>query len=114
MTDALLDDDDVPESPPAPESVAESPGYPLTCPTEESAIASLERILGAPQGREAWERACLQAGVSIAGRPLLPEQMQAVAENLAGVPGITGVFGVALRVRVETYMFFAANGDKRK
>lgn len=89
------------------ESVGEITDYGLQCPTEEDAIAKLERVLGAGRGRELWARICAEAGLDRAVRPLDLEQLATAADALASVEGLPGVLGIALKVRIETYSCLA-------
>lgn len=78
------------------------PGYDLPCPSGDEAIETLVRLLGPQQGSALWEDACQSAGV---GRfaPLALDQLQAVAESLGAHPGVAGVVGTSLLVRVRCY-----------
>lgn len=72
-------------------------------PTEELALASLERALGATEARRTWARARTALGFGEDGQALSLGELRTVAEHLARQPGFIGVMGTSLQIRLDTF-----------
>jgi hypothetical protein len=77
--------------------------YNLPEPTEELALASLERALGATEAHRTWSRARQALGFGEDGQALSVDQLRAIAEHLARQPGFIGVMGTSLQIRLDTF-----------
>ena len=84
--------------------MAESiPNYNFKPPTREDAIASLTRLLGEAAALDAWEDACVKAGVSKDSPSISEDELSAVAQQLSCAEGLTSVVGTSLFVNLRTY-----------
>jgi hypothetical protein len=91
-----------------------SGGYNLPPPTKDDALAFLARGIGADAAASLWVRTCAGAGVPAPARDLPPEMMMKVAERLAEQPGVAGVIGASLLVRLRTWRLVTANRSARE
>lgn len=89
-------------------------GYGLAAPTRDDALAFLARALGPDRAASTWVRTAAAAGVGNGRRELDPDEMLKVAERLAAEPGVVGVIGSSLVVRLRTYRLLAANQAMRE
>lgn len=88
-------------------------GYGLVPPSRDDVMAFLARAVGADQAASVWVRACREAGVGAGARTLPPAEMLSVAEVLARQPGVVGVIGASLVVRLRSYQLLAAAHGRR-
>lgn len=77
--------------------------YNLPQPTEERALASLERALGTTEARRTWASARSALGLDQDGEILSLEQLRAIADHLGRQPGFIGVMGTSLQIRLDTF-----------
>lgn len=86
-------------------------GYRLAAPSRDDAMAFLARALGADKAASVWTTACRAAGVSPATRDMGVDALIRVADWLGGQPGVVGVIGQSLLVRLRTYRLLSRNKD---
>jgi hypothetical protein len=86
----------------------------LVPPTRDDALAFLARAIGPDRAASTWVRAVAAAGVGTRGRELDVDEMLTVAERLAAEPGVVGVIGTSLVVRLRTYRLMAATQSARE
>jgi energy-converting hydrogenase Eha subunit B len=83
-------------------------GGALIPPTRDDALAFLARAIGPDRAASTWVRAVAAAGVGSQGGELSVDEMLKVAERLAAEPGVVGVIGTSLVVRLRTYRLMAS------
>lgn len=86
----------------------------LIPPTRDDALAFLARAIGPDRAASTWVRAVAAAGVGLAGGDLSVDEMLKVAERLAAEPGVVGVIGTSLVVRLRTYRLMASSQSARE
>jgi hypothetical protein len=84
---------------PAPPTI---PEYGLAAPTHESIVDALARHVGDAEAARLWMAACAAVGVD--RDDVAPDQLRRAARRLAAVPGVAGVCGHAIAVRLTTYV----------
>ena len=83
-------------------------------PTRDDALAFLARAIGPDRAASTWVRAVAAVGVGSAGGELTVDEMLKVAERLAAEPGVVGVIGTSLAVRLRTYRLMASAQSARE
>ncbi len=86
----------------------------LIPPTRDDALAFLARAIGPDRAASTWVRAVAAAGVGSPGGELSVDEMLKVAERLAAEPGVVGVIGTSLVVRLRTYRLMASTQSERE
>ena len=93
--------------PSSPPSSTRLPGYALAAPTEDDAVAALERVFGPERGRARWSDACrivgLYAGQVRAGAPL-----ERATQSLAMQGGAAAAVARSITIRMRTHTQLAA------
>lgn len=89
-------------STPAPNAI---PGYALSPPSEQDALGFLARALGPDQAAALWVRTCRDVGVRSGA--LGVDEMERAAQALSAHPGVAGVIGNSLVIRLRTYRLLA-------
>lgn len=79
--------------------------YGLTCPSRETTLDVLNRAFGIDQGLQIWVEACLVCQTSI-NNPTL-EELHVIFTHFSRQPGILGIYGTSLKMRLTTYRCLA-------
>lgn len=80
-------------------------GFALECPTPDSALAGLGEIVGPEAAIDAWQAAAEAAAVGGSAADL--SAVTRIAEALSEQPGVPGVFGKSLLIRLRSYTLLA-------
>lgn len=94
----------MPDSTSAPPRI---PGYDLSVPTEDTAVAALGRVFGEESGRIRWADACRAAGL-IPGRVGTGERLTRVTEALSKQGGASATVAQSIAIRIRTHTRLAA------
>ena len=82
----------------------EIPEFSYAAPAEDAALQMLARVLGPTAAAQEWRDACREAGLPLPAGDLSPDALLRVAERLAGRPGVAGVVGTSLAIRLRTHL----------
>ena len=88
------------------------PGYDLTCPGEEDAVAALARVLGPERARTVWDESCRAVGIRRGPRALDTGQVEEVARQMAAGSGVPKMIGNSILIRLRTYTLLAARAGR--
>lgn len=83
--------------------------YRLQGPTTQSVLASLSEHMSAAEAQAEWTAACNAAGVTYP--PTTDQQMLQAIEALSERPGLTGICGMAIRIRARAALRLARTTD---
>ena len=72
-------------------------------PSECDAVQALADVFGERQGHLIWEKACLTSGVNRHNVGLSLDSLELVVEYLKRWPGLAGVIGTSIGVRISTF-----------
>lgn len=78
------------------------PGYNLSEPTEQDALAALQRVFGAARAEEHWKAACVEALLQ-PGRVRSGAELGRVAAALAQVGGPAAMVARSIEIRMRTF-----------
>ena len=95
------------ELPPNP--APKIPGYDLSLPTEQDAVAALHRVFSAERAQTAWAAACRSALVTV-GSVTSPVALERVAECLAKLGAAESAVARSITIRLRTYARLSARG----
>ncbi len=82
-------------------------GYGLRRPTRSTVIAALHSVLGPFDGDRAWTDACMAARVDPQDMGMGIAALTAVVDVLSRAPGLPGVVGDSMWIRLESYELLA-------
>lgn len=77
--------------------------YRIGCPTAEGIRSGLRRVFADSQADSLWQWAIEGIATAEDDDDLTVTQLRAVCDRLAGKPGLVGVYGIAQRVRCDTW-----------
>lgn len=75
----------------------------LSKPTEQEVVAALADLLGERNARQIWQAACSEF-YSEAAPAYRLDDLYRVVRHLSGWPGLAGIVGRSMRIRIETYV----------
>lgn len=75
--------------------------YNYDAPTREFAIGTLIRSLGRDEAQKLWNEACNSQNID--GKATSLEELEKVSDFISKQPGVAGVLGKSLTVRIQTY-----------
>jgi hypothetical protein len=75
--------------------------YNYEAPTREFAIGTLIRSLGRDEAQRLWNEACNSNNIE--GRANTLEDLERVSDFISEQPGVAGVLGKSLTVRIRTF-----------
>lgn len=90
-----------------PATSSRIPGYGLDAPTEDAAIAALQRVFGAERATSLWSDACRQAGL-LPGRVAGTESLVRASEALGSQGGAVATVARSITIRLRTHARLAA------
>ena len=77
--------------------------YDYAQPSEYDALQALSDVFGDKRGRLIWEKVCLSSGVRQQGMGLSLDGLELAVEYLKRWPGLAGVVGTSMSVRISTF-----------